>query len=508
MIVCKSRLLAGVMVLVFVLGFSLLSFGQEASAARTDLVWGRGTDATTLDPRMARDVYSYEICMLVFDQLFYINHNMEIEKQLAKTIEYPDDTTYVFTLHEGVLFHDGTELTAEDVVYTFETMMDPGFGSPHFDSLQPLESVRALDTYTVEIKTKEPDAVIINDLDVYIVPKHIAPDEPVGDFSYQPVGSGPFILENWEPNDVIVLKKYDDYFFGPAKLETIRVRYISEAEVRYTELRGGNIDISEVPTEELDRLDEDPNFTVGSYTTLNYFPLFVQHQNEILSDKRVRQALAYGADMETIVNHVYDTSIPATSVIIPNTWAHAPEVHRTYEYNPDKARELLAEAGYPDGFSITLKTSSATANVEFGEILRYYWDMIGVDLKHETSEWSTYFSALQEGDFELGYSGMVNQFDPDLFLRRYHSANVPPYGANRGHYSNPEFDRLIDEARRIVGDRDKRAELYKEVQKIYTEELPNIPVRHTVMHMVWDADFQFEWLLSTQFRVLHEAYWQ
>ncbi len=498
------------MAMVLLLATVLIFSGQIGVQAnpRTDLNWGRGTDATTLDPRMARDVYSHEINMLIYDELFYIDHNQEIQLLLAKSLEYPDDTTYLFTLHEGVLFHDGEELTAEDVVYTFETMMDPDFGSPHYDGLQPIESVKALDRYTVEIKAKEPDAVLIYDLDHRIVPKHIAPDSSGGDFAYKPVGTGPFMLERWEPNDVIVLTRYEDYFRGPAQLETINVRYIPEAEVRFTDLLGGALDLSDVPTEELDRMREHPDFTVGGYTTLNYFPIFVQHDHEILSQKKVRQALAYGMDLDELVEVVFETAIPATSCFIPDTWAYAPEVQRTYDYNPEKAKELLAEAGYPDGFSITLKTSTGTTNVEFGEILRYYWLQIGVDLEHQTSEWSTYFSALQEGDFELAHSGMVNAFDPDIFLRRYHSGNIPPYGANRGHYKNPDLDRIIDEARRIVGDQEARAELYREAQKIYTEELPNIPVRYTQMHMVWDADFEFEWLLNTQFRVLLESYWK
>lgn len=493
--------------LVLLLGVTVFSASIGASP-QSYLNWGRSTDATTLDPRMARDVYSYEICMLVFDQLFYIDENVEVQLQIASSLEFPDDTTYLFTLHQGITFHDGVELTAKDVVFTFETMRDPNFGSPHYDSLQPIKSVKALDDYTVEIKTYEPDAVLINDLDVYIVPAHIAPAAQGGDFSYRPVGSGPFRLDHWEPNDVISMIRYEDYFWGPAKLELINVRYIPEVEVRYTELLAGNLHLSDVPTEELSVMEENPNFTVGGYTTLNYFPIFVQHDHEILSDKRVRQALLYGVDMETLVNHVYETATVATSVIIPDTWAYAPDAQKKYPYDPEKAIALLAEAGYPNGFSISLKTSTGTTNVEFGEILRFYWDMIGVDLNHITAEWSTYFSDLQSGDFELAHSGMVNAYDPDVFLRRYHSANVPPFGANRGQYNNPELDAIIDEARRTVGDQDRRAELYRRAQEIYTEELPNIPVRNTQMFMIWAADFEFEWLLNTQFRVLHEAYWK
>lgn len=499
-----------VIVLALALCASFVYLNSVAQASKDVLNWGKSTEPATLDPRSTGLLdASGRISTLIYSQLFYINENNSFEKELAKSIENPDDKTYIFVLHQGVKFHDGVELTAEDVVYTFETVMDPEFGSPHYAGLQMVESVRALDKYTVEIITKEADPVIMYDLDLCIVPKHLAPDTPGGDFSYQPVGSGPFKLVRWDPMEIIVLERFDDYFEGPAKLKTINVRYLPEGETRFAELMGGGIDLTYVPTIEIERMKENPNFEVQGYFSINVHPIFIQHDHEILSDVRVRQALAHGADFEEIVDHIYSTGTRATSLVIPETWAYSPEHQKSYEYNPEKAKELLAEAGYPNGLTITLKTSSASHNVQVAELLKHYWGQIGIDLNHEASEWATFFDSLSNGDFELGYAASIsNIYDPDHAYRRIHTENILPHGRNWGNYSNPELDKIIDEARSIVGNQDRRMELYWEAQRIETEDLPVIPVRNTSLYRVWNKDLDFEWLRGTEYRVLHRAFWK
>jgi len=496
---------AGLLILI---GVFVFSFAVEA-APDNELRWGRGTDATSLDPRTIRDVYSWAIHMLVFNSLIYFDDEMSVQLDLAKSMEFPDDTTYLFEIHEGVKFHDGVELTAADIVYTFETMQDEEFGSPYRGRLSPVTSVEALDDYTVKIEIDEPNAPFIYELDVYIVPKHIAPDkmDKEGGFAHQPIGSGPFELINWIPNDRILLERFDDYWEGPAQLEKITVIEIPEADVRLTELRAGNLDLTSIPSRFIEDFQEDPNFTVGQYTTLNWFPIWTQHDHDILSDVRVRQALAYGTNVEEIVDHVYyPTGVVSIGPIIPGTWAEAPEVIKRYDYNPEKARELLAEAGYPDGFEIELRCSSGEANVQFGEILRQQWLQIGVDLNVNQTEWSTYASDVVSSNFELAYHGVVDQFDPDIHLGRFVSGEIN--GGNWTNYVNPEYDEVVYAARRIIDDQEKRAELYREAQRIFSEELPSIPIRHSILTMVWDADFQFDFRRGVEYRTLNEAYWK
>ncbi len=500
----KNGLFTRVGLLLLVVIF-IFSFTVSADELR----WGRGTDATSLDPRTVRDVYSWEMHMLIFNSLIYFDDQMQVQLDLAKSLEFPDDTTYLFELHEGVKFHDGVELTAEDVVFTFETMLDEDFGSPYRGRLSPITSVRALDDYTVEIKVDEPNAPFIFELDVYIVPKHVAPDkmDTEGGFAHQPIGSGPFVLKEWNPNDRLIFERFEDYWEGPAKLSKITVIEIPEADVRMTELRGGNLHLTSVPARYLPDFQEDPAYTVGQYTTLNWFPIWIQHTNEILSDVRVRQALAYATNVEEIVEHVYyPTGLPSIGPIIPGTWAEAPEVIKRYEYNPDKARELLAEAGYPDGFEIELRCSSGDANTQFGEILRQQWLLIGVDLNVNQTEWSTYASDLVSSNYELAYSGVVNQYDPDIHLSRFVSGAIN--GGNHLNYVNPEMDEVVYGARTIIDDQEKRAELYREAQRIFSEELPAIPIRHSILSMVWVADFEFDFRRGVEYRTLNEAYWK
>lgn len=487
--------------------FSFL-FAPLTLAARDELVWGRGTDATNLDPRTVRDVYSWEMHMLIFNSLIYFDENMSMQKDLAKSVEFLDDTTYLFEIHPNVTFHDGEKLTSADVVYTFETMLDPDFGSPYRGRLSAIQSVKALDDYTIEIKIDQPNAAFIYELDVYIVPKHIAPDKMVedGGFAHNPIGSGPFVLTYWNPNDEILLERYDDYWEGPAPLKSIKVREISEADVRMTELLGGRLDMTSVPARELDRFWADDRFTVESYTTLNWFPIWIQHTNEILSNVKVRQALAYATNVKEIVEHVYyPTGIISIGPIIPGTWAEAPDVLNPYEYNPEKAKELLAQAGYGDGFDIELRVSSGDANTQFGEILRFQWMQVGINLNVNQTEWSTYASDLVSSNYQLAYSGVVNQYDPDIHLSRFVTEAIG--AGNHSNYSNPAFDDVVIPARTVIGDQEKRAALYREAQKIFAQELPAIPIRHSQLTMVWNSDFNFDFLRGVEYRNLKAAYW-
>lgn len=477
-----------------------------------ELIVARGTDAETLDPRATTSAYSIEVCEAIFNSLVYIDRDTEIVLDLAKNLEIKDDdVTYIFELREDVTFHDGEPLTAEDVVFTYETILDPAFGSPHKERVDAIETIEAVDEYTVKIVIDEPHAAFIDSLNVMIVPKHLAPRDPFGDaedeltaFAHEPVGSGPFKLVEWVPEDQVVLERYEDYFEGPAKLERIVRRIIPEDEAQYADLMGGRIDVGFVPSEEYDALEEDPDFTVIHSPTLNYFPIFINHDyemNPMFEHVEVRQALNKAADYDAIVEHVWETALRVHTPIVQGTWAHDPDAIRVYEHDPERARELLAEAGYPDGIEVEIIMSDSTTNVELGEMLDAYYMQAGIDLQVNTMDFGTMLDRVIEGEYELGYVGMVGMTDPDEFMQRFES------GDGAGNYSNEELDEIIREARRVVDDLERRKELYSQAQAHISENAVDIPLYNSVFTIVMDSDVVWDYHYVERWRNIDEVYW-
>jgi len=477
-----------------------------------ELVIARGTDAETLDPRATTSAYSIEVCEAIFNSLVYIDRDTEIVLDLARDYEIKDDdVTYIFELREDVTFHDGEPLTAEDVVFTYETVLDPEFGSPHKERVDAIETIRALDEYTVEIVIDEPHAAFMDSLNVMIVPKHLAPRDPFGDaedeltaFAHEPVGSGPFELLEWIPEDRVVLERYEDYHEGPAKLERIVRRVIPETEAQYADLMAGRIDVGFAPEEEYDALEADPDFTVVHSPTLNYFPVFINHdyeRNPKLEHLEVRQALNKAADYDAIVEHVWETAFRVHTPIVQDTWAHDPDAIRVYDHDPERAQELLAEAGFPDGIEVEIIMSDSPTNVEFGEMLTAYYARAGIELDVNTMDFGTMLDRVLEGDYELGYVGMVGMTDPDEFMQRFES------GEGAGNYSNEELDEIIREARRTVDDLERRKELYSQAQAHISENAVDIPLYNSVFTIIMDSDVIWDYHYVERWRNIDEVYW-
>ncbi|MCC5908816.1 MAG: ABC transporter substrate-binding protein [Clostridiaceae bacterium] len=484
--------------------------GVEApeKEVRTDLIWGAVQDPDSLDPRLTTSAYAEEVLELVFNSLVYPDENLEMQFDLATGLETPDDTTYIFTLREDVTWHDGEPFTSADVVFTYESIMDEDFGSPH-RTRTFIASVEALDEYTVKLTTEEPNAAALSSLRRFIVPKHLAPSESYeggeGSFAFNPIGTGPYKLTQWIPNNVITLERYEDYFEGPAILETIVRREIPEDETRYAELLAGNIDLAQPPERELDTLADNPKFTVEISQTLNYFPIAINHdhkEHDILNDVRVRQALNYAIDKETIVSHIWPTASVMHNPIVAGTWAYDDNATYKYSYNPDRAKELLEEAGYGEGLTLSITMSNSAANIQLGEMLRSYYAEVGIDLKADTMEFSSALSKILDGDFELYHMGSTGMYDPHDFMSRFIN------GTGVTAYNNPEFNALVEEAVTIIGDLDARKELYSQAQEIMTTDAYNIPLRNSQMFMAWNKDFQFDYNYVIRSRNLKHAYWK
>lgn len=484
--------------------------GEESvvEEPRTDLIWGATQDPDTLDPRLTTSAYSGEVLELIFNSLIYPDENLVMQFDLATGMETPDDTTYIFTLREDVKWHDGEPFTARDVVFTYEAILDENFGSPH-RSRTSVNSVEALDEYTVKFTTENPNAAAWTSLRRFIVPAHLAPSEPYdgeeGSFGFNPVGTGPYKLTQWIPNNIITLERNDDYFEGPAILETIVRREIPEHETRYAELLAGNIDLAPPPERELDILNDNPDFTVVISPTLNYFPIAINHAYEgsdVLNDVRIRQALNYAIDKESIVKHIWPTASVMHNPIMAGTWAYDDDATYKYAYNPEKAKELLAEAGYSDGLTVSITMSNSSENVELGEMLRSYYAEVGIELQADTMEFSSALEKILNGDYQLYHMGSTGMYDPHDFMGRFIN------GTGTTAYNNPEFNVLVEEAVTIIDDQDARKALYSQAQKVMTEDAYNVPLRNSQVFMAWNKDFVYDYNYVIRSRSLKDAYWK
>jgi len=446
-------------------------------------------DIKTLDARMITDVYSELVSTQIGDPLVELNERLEPSPALAESWETPDPMTYIFNLRQGVKFHDGTEFTAEDVKYTFETILDEDFGSPNRTYFLPVDDIEIIDTYTIQVTLSEPMAPFITQVMpmMQIVPKHIA-EELGEDYAFNPVGTGPFEFVQWVPGDRVELRAFEDHWRGRPQMDELVIRVIEEASVQMMELEVGGIDFAyTVPPDDVEWIREDPNLILGEYMALAYVFIVPNLDHEILSNKLVRQAMAYAIDREEIAETIYaGLAVPASGPIPPSlAWAYNEEVE-PYPYDPDKARELLAEAGYPDGFDIKLHRAPGEVGVLTMTAVQEQFADVGINMEIEVIEFGMLLDRLFSFEYDMINIGWTGIVDPDYAT---YSLFTTDGGYNFNNYSNSEIDFLLDYGRFTVNI-DTRKEIYDRVQRILADELPHIFIVNEITTFAYNADLE------------------
>ena len=448
------------------------------------IIVGVQANPTILDPRLAIDVASLHVIQLVYNRLMKKDPIGKLVCDLCTRWERPDPKSYRFHLHRGVRFHDGSELTAEDVVYTFLSVMDPALQSPRRVSYAPVESVRALDRYTVEFRLKELYAPFLQNAVMAIVPKHHAAGRPEAVLR-EPIGTGPFRFIKWGADEHVLLEAFEDYWEGRSRIERIIIKVIPDQTVRLLELERGGLDllINLVPPDSLPRLERNPDLRILTRPGSSFSYIGFNLDDEVLRHRRVRQAIAHAIDRRGIILYILrGLAVPARGLLPSSHWAFEPEVH-TYGYDPEEARRLLDEAGLPDPpgaeprFTIIYKTSMNEVRRRIGEVLQAQLAEVGIRVLIKNFEWGTFYADIRRGNFQMYTLTWVGITDPDHYHYIFHSANLPPRGANRNRYRNPEIDRLLEKGRGTMEPEARRA-VYSRVQKIVAEELPYVPLWH------------------------------
>ena len=453
-----------------------------AAAPPGAIVVGIRTAPNNIDPRLANDETSQRVAQLIFSTLFNIGDDLRPAPLLAERLDNPDPLTYIVTLRHGVKFHDGHEMTARDVVFTYSQMIDPSFLSPFKGAFRSLNAVRALDDTHVLFSLKEPFSAFPIQLSGLpaIVPAGSGPD-----FSEHPIGTGPYTFVSYAVDDQVVLAPFKEYFGGAPKNNGLVLKVLPDDTMRGLELRKGSIDlvVNDLPPDIVRQMN-GRGVEIATSPGLDYSYLGVNIRDPILRDKRVRQAIGYAIDRNAIVQYLRrGLARPATGLIPSLAWAYEPDVFQ-FTYDPQKSMQLLDEAGYkdPDGdgplprLHLSLKTSNVEETRLQATVIQQDLARVGIDLEVRTYEFATMYADVLKSNFQMFSLQWVGgaMVDPDILRRVFYSTQTPANGGfNRGYYSNPEVDRLLDLASAATVESDRK-KYYGEVQKIVAEDAPYI----------------------------------
>jgi peptide/nickel transport system substrate-binding protein len=465
---------------------------EQQSTSGGTLVFGRGGDSVSLDPATVTDGESIKVTHNIFETLIeFGEQDTEIHPGLAESWENTEDgLKYTLKLRKGVKFHDGTDFNAEAVVYNFNRWKagnEEQFYYYHSQFGDTIKEVVAVDDYTVEFHLNRPLAPFYKNLamPVFGIASPAAIEKYGEKFMENPVGTGPFKFKEWKRNDHITLVKNENYWKkGLPKLDQVIFRAIPENSARLNALTAGEVDLidgvnfSDIPT-----IEGNPNLQVFYRPSMNVAYLGLTSTRGPLKDKRVRQALNYAVDKKALIDAFYSGAAePAVNPMPPVIAGYNDKV-QDYEYNPEKAKELLKEAGYPDGFEMELWAMPVPRpympdGQKVAEALQANFEAIGVKAKIVTYEWGTYLEKARNGEadtFLLGWTG--DNGDADNFL--YVLLDQDSIGSNNyTYYKNQEVHDLLIEAQSSP-DQAKREELYKKAQEIIKEDAPWIPLVHS-----------------------------
>jgi peptide/nickel transport system substrate-binding protein len=446
-----------------------VSHAQEASSS---VVVASPVDVETLEPHFInRRFPDRSVITHIFDVLVRRDAEGNYVPRLAESWEQVDETTWQFNLRQGVTFHNGEAFDAEAVRYSFERMQRPEFeGFTQLPRQTGLQEVRVVDDHTVQLIT---EGLALNMLywlaEAYIVPpEYYAESSP--QVASQPVGSGPYRFVEWSRDERVVLEANPDYYGGAPDIERLVFRVIPEASSRLNELIAGNVDlVTGLSQDQAARVNTERTELVAVQGLRKmHLGIAFNGEQEALQDQRVRQALNYAVDADAIIEALLGgyTSRLISYVNPPND---NPDL-TPYSYDPERARELLAEAGYPDGFTVALQGPSERwgADTQILLVLAQYLQAVGVNAEVETMEGGTYANEMTnrnlQGLYYAGWAALVNPIVENIILTCGHIDNP-------GEYCNEEFDALIEEAQQTADD-DARQELLFQAQEIIWEDAP------------------------------------
>ncbi|MGI6663055.1 MAG: peptide-binding protein [Bacillota bacterium] len=473
----------------------------EKKTVGGQIVFGLTGNPVTFNPILQTDTPSGQINSRVFSGLVRVNETMEqLVPDLAESWEFsPDGLTWTFKLREDVVWHDGTPFTAADVKYTYDAIKHPDYTGIRATDFEPIKSVETEGDYKVVLNLENPYAPLLSKLTIGIIPKHIFETTSIKDMKenpacMNPIGTGPYKFVEWQKDQYILLEANPDYYGEGPYIEKVIWKFYGDNQVMLAALEKGDIDyMGAIPPDDVERvqnaLADTHEFKVIPQNGYTYIGL--KQTDPILKDKLVRQALMYGTNRAQIVQEVLRGYGEVMNANIPqSSWAYAGDELNPYEYNPEKAKELLHQAGWkvgPDGIrekngqkmDIKILTSTGNRILESALLItQQNWKDLGINAVVEYIEWSVlcaqYLDVAQFQAYALGWSLGV---DPDFYLFFHSAAAVDETGKlvgfNDVEFKNAELDELLELGRTEMN-QEIRKQIYVDAQKIVNEELPYV----------------------------------
>ncbi len=459
---------------------SLAAAGILATAMAQTLIVAQGTDAVTLDPHDATDSPSATVTSHVYETLFDLTPEGEIVPALATGYEMSDDgLTVTVNLRDDVVFHDGTPLTAEIVKGSLDRFLDPEQAFTFRFLLDSVGEVEVVDDHTVQLNLNNQFAPLLAHMThsstAIVLPSAV--EQHGEEFNANPVGTGPFSFVSWQRNEAIELERFDGYWGDVAQIDGVRFLTVPENTTRMAMVESGEAHVAvRVPPQDIARLDADPNITVENVSSLRTIFIYFNHNLEPFDNPLVRQAVNYAVNNQELADFVLGGAVRVSDApISPGIFGYTPVGN--YDQDLERARELLAEAGYPDGFSTTLYSPSGRylQDIQTAEAIQGMLAEVGINAEIETLEWSAYLDQLNKPVDEnvvpmgmLGWGTVTGDADYGLFPL-LHTDQWVPAGSNRAFYSNPEVDALLNEAR-VSPDNDARLQMYEDAMQLIWDD--------------------------------------
>jgi len=456
-----------------VVGLVLPGYPVRAAPAATTLTLGVDQEVVGLDPNLVTAFSSFRRVDFLYNKLVRYNDKLEIEPDLAESWEYQDPRTITFHLRRGVKFHDGTELTSDDVKFTLERVLDPATRSPGRSFIDVVKQVEAPDRYTVRLKLNLPLASLLSGLssaNLSIVSK--AAVQRFGDLQRNVVGTGPYMLAEWTPDNFMRLVRNPDYFRrGLPKIDTIIIRVIPDQASLLAGVRSGSLDMATINQGAvITAAKREAGVVVLQKAGLNLRIFSYNTTRAPFTDPRVRYALSWAIDRQAIVNTAeFGYATISGPVPASTPWALPLSKLPSYAADVQRAKQLLADAGYPNGFSTRIVTSPTyEGGSAVAQVIQEQLRAVGVTATLDTVEWGTYINRWVARDFDTMIELRGGDPDPDRFLyRTFHSTGA----VNNFLFKDTAIDRLLERGRVNI-DSARRRTIYDELQRALIEAAP------------------------------------
>ncbi len=462
-----------VMLLISSLAIALCACGGGKAGSDSLITIGIPQDLDeSLDPHVAEGAGTREVLFNVFEGLVKPNSNGDLIPAVASDYNINEDgTVYTFTLRDKVKFHNGETVTVEDVKASLDKCAGTESGEPLVAAFSNVKAINVVDNKTVEIELVEPDTGFLPNLTAAIVPaNHL-------DNSTDPIGTGPYKYVSRSPQENIVLESFDDYWGEKAKIKNITLKIVADADTIVMNLEGGSVDLmARLTNEQVNQLSSD-KFDIEEGTMNLVQALYLNNAVEPFNNTKVRQALCYALDVQDVMDFVSDgKGTEVGSSMFPSFGKYfMEELNDTYNTDVEKAKALLAEAGYPDGFEFTITVASNyKQHVDTAQVLKEQFKAIGVTANINLVEWDTWLNDVYLGrNFESTVVGVdASTFSARAMLERF----VSDSGKNFMNYNNPEYDKAYKEA---VGSTDDKVqtEYFKKCETILSEDAANVYIQ-------------------------------